>query len=162
MLHGDRLLIRSGVLLGIGLGGFVDGIGLHQILQWHGMVSSVVPPVTLVTAKVNMLWDGVFHALMWLATAAGVFFLARAASAERKLDVGRTLIACMLLGWGMFNIVEGLIDHQLLGLHHVHPGENQLAWDLGYLIFSAILVVIGARLLVRTVRPGHLEPAPSS
>ncbi len=28
-----------GLLLGIGLGGFVDGIVLHQILQWHHMLT---------------------------------------------------------------------------------------------------------------------------
>jgi hypothetical protein len=28
-------LTTPGILLGLGLGGFVDGIVLHQILQWH-------------------------------------------------------------------------------------------------------------------------------
>jgi Predicted membrane protein (DUF2243) len=28
-----------GILLGVGLGGFVDGIVLHQILQWHHMLT---------------------------------------------------------------------------------------------------------------------------
>ncbi len=27
-------------ILGVGLGGFVDGIVLHQVLQWHHMLSS--------------------------------------------------------------------------------------------------------------------------
>jgi uncharacterized membrane protein len=31
--------ITGGVLLGLGLGGFVDGIVLHQILQWHHMLT---------------------------------------------------------------------------------------------------------------------------
>ena len=30
--------LSPGVVLGIGLGGFVDGIVLHQILRWHHMV----------------------------------------------------------------------------------------------------------------------------
>jgi uncharacterized membrane protein len=25
----------------------------------------------------------------------------------------------VLTGWGIFNVVEGLIDHQILGVHHV-------------------------------------------
>jgi hypothetical protein len=37
----------AGVTLGIGLGGFLDGIVLHQIAQWHNMGSAVVPPVTM-------------------------------------------------------------------------------------------------------------------
>ena len=30
----------AGFLLGLGLGGFFDGIVLHQLLQWHHMASS--------------------------------------------------------------------------------------------------------------------------
>ena len=51
MKRGDRLVVTSGIILGVGLGGFVDGILLHQILQWHEMVSSVVPPVDLVSVN---------------------------------------------------------------------------------------------------------------
>ncbi len=29
-----------GIVLGVGLGGFVDGILLHQLLQWHHMLTS--------------------------------------------------------------------------------------------------------------------------
>ncbi len=42
--RGDRSpLIAAGLFLGLGLGGFVDGIALHQIVQWHHMLSSRVP-----------------------------------------------------------------------------------------------------------------------
>jgi uncharacterized membrane protein len=71
-------LVAAGVCLGAGLGGFLDGILLHQILQWHNMLSSVRPPTDLVSMKVNMLWDGVFHAFTWLATVVGVVLLFRA------------------------------------------------------------------------------------
>ena len=142
-------LIAAGIVLGTGLGGFVDGIVLHQVLQWHNMLSSKLPPTTLVAMKVNMVWDGAFHALTWVATAAGIALLFRAG---RRADVpwsSRILIGSMLLGWGLFNFVEGLIDHQLLGLHHVHPGEGQLAWDLGFLASGVFFIAIGA-LVVRS------------
>ena len=61
-------LIAAGTLLGIGLGGFLDGILLHQILQWHNMLSSVVPPIDVVSIKYNMVWDGLFHAFTWVMT----------------------------------------------------------------------------------------------
>src|SRR5215212_10407320 len=32
-----RRITGPGVVLGLGLGGFVDGIVLHQVLQWHHM-----------------------------------------------------------------------------------------------------------------------------
>ena len=55
-------LIAAATLLGIGLGGFADGILLHQILQWHNMLSSRVAPTDLIAMKYNMVWDGLFHA----------------------------------------------------------------------------------------------------
>ena len=33
-------LESAGVALGMGLGGFIDGIVLHQLLQWHNLFSS--------------------------------------------------------------------------------------------------------------------------
>jgi uncharacterized membrane protein len=55
----------------------------------------------------------------------------------------RTFVGSLFMGWGLFNFIEGLIDHQLLGIHHVHPGHNQLAWDLGFLAFGLIEIVAG-------------------
>lgn len=68
-------IISAGLLLGTGMGGFVDGIVLHQILQWHNMLSSVRPPIDLVEMKYNMVWDGLFHAFTWFTVAAGVWRL---------------------------------------------------------------------------------------
>ena len=66
-------LIVAGILLGIGLGGFVDGIVLHQILQWHHMLTSAGYPATsLGNLEVNTLWDGLFHATTWVMTALGL------------------------------------------------------------------------------------------
>ncbi|UPL49629.1 DUF2243 domain-containing protein [Hymenobacter sublimis] len=150
-------LIAAGLLMGAGLGGFVDGIVLHQILQWHNMLSNQLPPNTLVAAKVNMYWDGVFHAAVWVLTAIGLRVLW---AASRRLDVawsGRTLVGGLLLGWGLFNVVEGLIDHTLLGLHHVYEyTDEKLPWDMAFLAFGALLLLAGwgfIRAGRRDVRP---------
>ena len=139
-------LISAGILLGTGLGGFVDGIVLHQILQWHNMLSSVRPPVDLIAMKYNMVWDGLFHAFTWFMTVAG---LARLWSAGKRPDVPwstRTFVGSLSLGWGLFNFIEGLFDHQIMGIHHVHPGEAQLAWDLGFLALGLVQIAIGLAL----------------
>lgn len=149
-------ILSAGVLLGTGMGGFVDGILLHQVLQWHNMLSSKLPPTDLVSMKVNMLWDGLFHAFTWLVTAIGLGLLWRAGGRPEVPWSTRTFIGSLSLGWGLFNVVEGVIDHQLLGLHHVHPGENQLAWDIGFLLFGALLIVVGLTL----VRAGRKETRP--
>jgi len=112
-------------------------------LQWHNMLSSVRPPVELVDMKYNMIWDGLFHAFTWLMCAAGLW---RLWLAGKRADVAwstPTFVGSLVLGWGLFNFVEGLIDHQLLGIHHVHPGEAQLAWDLGFLALGLAQVAGG-------------------
>lgn len=137
-------LIAAGLLLGAGLGGFVDGIVLHQILQWHNMLSGQLPPDTLVRAKVNMYWDGVFHAAVWVLTAVGLRLLWAATGRPDVPHSGRTLAGALLLGWGLFNVVEGLIDHEILGLHHVDEyAANHLPADLAFLGFGAALLLGG-------------------
>jgi uncharacterized membrane protein len=138
-----RPLVTSGILLGAGLGAFVDGIVLHQLLQWHNMLSSVIPPNDLVSMKVNMLWDGVFHAFAWLVTVAGLWCLWSAVRHPRVSLSSPALVGALMLGWGLFNGVEGVVDHQLLGLHHVHPGEAQLAWDLAFIASGLLLAGSG-------------------
>ena len=109
----------AGIVLGLGLGGFVDGITLHQIMQWHNMGSAVLPPTTMDAMAQNMVWDGMFHAATLVLTLVGVLMLwsdGVAGSSPRRLSV---LIGQMILGWGLFNLVEGVIDHHLLNIHHV-------------------------------------------
>lgn len=139
-------IITAGTLLGMGLGGFIDGILLHQLLQWHNVMSNRVAPIDLVAMKYNMVWDGIFHLLVWTLTALGLALLWRAVSGRagsREVGSTRTFVGSLALGWGLFNVVEGLIDHHLLHLHHVRPGAGQLAWDIGFLVFGALLIVVG-------------------
>ena len=149
-------VLSAGVLLGTGLGGFFDGILLHQLLQWHNMLSSRLPPTDLTAMKVNMFWDGLFHAFTWLVTVLGLALLWRAGKRPEVPWSTRTFLGSLSLGCGAFNVVEGLIDHQWLGIHHVHPGANQLAWDMGFLLFGALLVVVGWAL----VRAGRKDTRP--
>lgn len=143
--HPDRRrhVIAGGVLLGVGLGGFFDGIVLHQILQWHQMLSSVLPPDTLQAMHTNMLWDGVFHAAMWIATVAGIFLVWSGARRAIRLPPAGWLAGLMLIGWGLFNFLEGLINHHLLQIHHVREWGPNPAWDFGFLATGPVLLVIG-------------------
>jgi uncharacterized membrane protein len=73
-------------------------------------------------------------------------FLWRAANSNNPLCV-KTFTASLLLGAGLFNLVEGIIDRQILGIHHVKTGPNQFAWDIGFLILSAGIATAGWILL---------------
>lgn len=134
-----------GIVLGAGLGGFVDGIVLHQVVQWHAMGSAVLPPVTMDAMRRNMRWDGLFHAAMWLAVLAGVFLLARDARRGLAIPPPRRLAGQLVLGWGAFNVVEGVVDHHLLAIHHVRDQPVHVpAWDWAFLLVGgAGLVLLG-------------------
>lgn len=50
----------------------------------------------------------------------------------------------VLMGWGIFNLVEGIVDHHLLGVHHVRDDVGSpMAWDIGFLVFGGLLVLVG-------------------
>lgn len=152
-----RHLVLPGLVLGVGMGGFVDGILLHQILQWHNMIASVVPPADLVSAKLNMFWDGLFHAFTWMATALGIGLLFENARAGRVRWSRTAFVGALLMGWGLFNLVEGVVDHLVLGVHHVRTDRAQLAWDFGFLVLGLVQLAVGAAL-VRRRRPGEALP----
>lgn len=153
-----RPLVAAGLLMGAGMGGFVDGIVFHQMLQWHNMISGWRPPTNLVDAKINMFWDGVFHAAVWIMTALGLGMLWRAGARADVPWSGRTFMGAWLLGWGLFNTIEGAIDHLVLGLHHVNEyAANPLLPDLAFQA-SGIVLVLWGWALIRRARDEPLRP----
>lgn len=142
-----RVPLAAGLLLGIGLGGLVDGIVLHQLLQWHGLLWSAVPPSTVEALRYNVRWDGAFNGAIWVVTLVGVAVLARAAARNPQAARPGVLIGDGLLGWGGFNLIEGLFNHQLLGLHHVEQlAPSHAPGDAAFLALGAGLMVVGLLL----------------
>ena len=149
-----RPLFAAGLSLGIGMGGFVDGILFHQLLQLHNMLSARIPNTDYLGVKVNMVWDGVFHAGVWAITAVGISLLWRAGRRRDDANLmGRLLAGSLLIGWGAFNLVEGVIDHHLLQLHHVYEAMGLSVWDYAFLAWGAAMVLAGRLLARREVRP---------
>lgn len=143
-------------LFGMGMGGFVDGIVLHQLLQWHHMLSHTGSgnPKTVAGLELNTLADGLFHSAMWVLVAAAAALTVRAYRQGRLSGRWNFHLGLVLCGFGTFNIVEGLINHQLLQIHHVRDDlGSPLAWDLGFLAVSVVLL-LGGWLLSRTSRHG--------
>ncbi|MFC0107643.1 DUF2243 domain-containing protein [Kibdelosporangium aridum] len=129
------------LLLGLGVGGFIDGIVLHQLLEWHHMLSGWYPA----DMQANMVADGLFHLLCLIFVMTGIALLVHAAP-QAPADRGRRAFGWMLAGWGWFNLVEGTVDHLVLGVHHVRAGAGQLAYDLAFLAVGAGFVAIGTLL----------------
>lgn len=158
----QRRLLAAGMLLGIGLGGFIDGIVLHQLLQVHNMLSAthpttgVDPGTAIANLEINMFWDGLFHAFTWLATALGIALLWNAVRSREVPLSTRTLLGAMVAGWGVFNLVEGVINHHILHIHHVIEGPNHLPWDIAFLVSGVAMIVIGWAMFERKPEAEHL------
>ncbi|MCC7364654.1 MAG: DUF2243 domain-containing protein [Dehalococcoidia bacterium] len=156
-----RGFIAAGILLGVGLGGFIDGIVLHQMLQWHRMLTATGhhPMDTVGGLETNTLWDGIFHAFAWSATAVGLYALWESAPVHRR-GWGVALFGLILVGWALFNLTEGIVDHHILTIHHVRDDVAEpLPWDLGFLAVSVGILAAGWALARRGAQLGREQTA---
>jgi len=137
--------------LGIGMGGFIDGIVLHQMLQWHQMLSNKIVPTTLETKSINMFWDGIFEAVTWLFTFIGILLMWHS---RRRTDLHLSthlFWGGLLAGWGIFNLMDSIFNHYLFRFHNVRENVPQVAaWNLGFLLLSLGMIFLGW-LLMRQV-----------
>jgi uncharacterized membrane protein len=143
------------LILGLGFGGFLDGILLHQVLQWHHMLTSTGdhPMTTVAGLEANTLADGFFHLATWILVAVGSGLMYTAWKDGRLAPPWRAQLGLMLAGWGLFNLVEGLIDHEILGIHHVRDDlGGPIGWDLAFLALGAVLVAVGVGMARRPQR----------
>lgn len=144
-------LISAGIVLGIGLGGFFDGILFHQLLQVHNMLTGWLPNTSVENVEINMFWDGLFHAATYLTTLLGLWQLWRAGGRPGVPWNGKMLVGAMFVGWGLFNLVEGIVDHHLLNIHHVVERYGQSVYDYLFLA-SGVVFVVGGSLAIRSAR----------
>lgn len=128
----------SGLLLGLSLGGFFDGILLHQVLQWHHLLSAVQSPL-LDDPRMQIAADGLFHALMYLVAALGLYLLWRARLAYSQPGADRALWGNALLGFGTWHVLDAVLSHWVLGIHRVRmDSANPLFWDLLWLVIFGV------------------------
>ena len=159
-----RFPIAPGILLGIGFGGFLDGIVLHQILQWHHMVSAegCCPASSLAGLEDNTLADGIFHAVTWLVALAGSLVAVKAWRDGRLGPPWLAHAGALLAGWGVFNLLDSL-NHFVLGLHHIRDDlGGPVGWDLGFLVFALLLLAVGAVAIHSSLRASARGPGRES
>lgn len=158
----------TGILFGLGFGGFFDGIVFHQLLQWHHMVSGWYRPDTLENLRLNTLWDGIFHSFNYVLLVIACYRFAGASQAGRPVWSPARLSACGLIGWGCFNLVEGVLDHLALGVHHVNElvaQSRRWQFDAAFLLWGALMLLLGwawLRSANRHVGAGPPPPSPPS
>ncbi|QPH41773.1 DUF2243 domain-containing protein [Pedobacter endophyticus] len=141
-------LVTASMVLGIGLGGFIDGIVLHQILQWHEMLSAKIPATNYVGKSINMFWDGIFHLFCLIVVFIGIVLLWKLLFRKDIDRSGKLLVGGLLMGWALFNIVEGIIDHHLLKLHNVYEyTPNHFSVNAIFVGLSILLAGLGYAII---------------
>lgn len=146
--------VLPSVLLGIGLGGFIDGIVLHQILQWHHMVSDqgCCPMNSLVGLEDNTVADGIFHAATWTITLIGTVAAVKTWRSGELAPPWMRHVGGLLAGWGVFNFIDSG-NHFVLGLHHIRDDlGGPVGWDIGFLVFALLLIAVGWRMIRASAR----------
>lgn len=151
------LRYRPGIVVGIGLGAFVDGILFHQVLRWHHFVSDTAgnDTTTVEGLNANTLADGLFHVASWLILVAGLVLLWRSARAG-SLPGGRVFAGSLITGAAIFNLFDAVGSHWVLGLHHIHEGSYELLSDVVYFVASVLLGIAGLAL-ARSGEPAGAE-----
>lgn len=140
----------AGYLLGFAMGGFFDGILLHQILQWHHLLSGLDGPA-LRDLRTQVLADGLFHAAMYVVAGIGLVLLLRR---------GRMRVADFLIGFGAWHVADAVLFHWVLGLHRIRmDATNPLAWDLAWFLVFGVAFIVAGRLLRRTGGPNDPDGA---
>src|SRR5690606_28742887 len=106
-------------------------------------------------------WDGIFHSTTYLFVVAGLVVLWRTARRRHLFWSTKLLVGTLLIGFGAFNVVEGILNHHLLGIHHVNElvdPSYRIFWDIGFILWGAAMLVIGMYLL----RRGRRESVPTA
>jgi uncharacterized membrane protein len=140
--------LLSGVLLGVGIAGFVDEVVFHQLLHWHHFYDRSTPAAGLVS-------DGIFHAFSWFATVAALFLFADIRR-KRTFEPARWW-GGILLGAGAFQLYDGTIQHKLLGIHQIRYDVDLLPYDLTWNISAVALIAGGVVLLAGSKRTGKVR-----
>jgi uncharacterized membrane protein len=77
-----------------------------------------------------------------------------ATGASLYLSWSTALLGSLLIGWGGFNLVEGIVDHHILGVHHVRDDLGApLGWDLAFLAWGIVFLAGGYALVHRRRSP---------
>jgi uncharacterized membrane protein len=158
--HGSRASRASrdgrlaAALLGFALGGFFDGIVLHQVLQWHHLLSEVRTG-SLAFQRTQVMVDGLFHAGMYGLALVGLVLLFRS---RITVSHGR-LWSVAAVSFGIWHVLDAVLSHWLLGIHRIRTDVPEpLLWDIGWLVAFGLLPMLAGWMGLRRTRPSPAPP----
>ena len=144
----SRRNMWSGILFGVGLIAFIDETVFHQLLRWHHFYDKS-------TTDIGLISDGIFHAFSWFATIAGLFLFADLR--RRNGLIFQRWLGGVLLGVGVFQLYDGIIQHKWMRIHQIRYVDNVIVYDIVWNLGALIILLIGIYLLFRTSKNSTLK-----
>ncbi|MEK3765431.1 DUF2243 domain-containing protein [Solibacillus sp. FSL K6-4121] len=144
----SRRNMWSGILFGVGLIAFVDETVFHQLLRWHHFYDKS-------TTDIGLISDGIFHAFSWFATIAGLFLFADLR--RRNGLIFQRWLGGVLLGIGVFQLYDGIIQHKWMRIHQIRYVDNVIVYDIIWNVSALIILLIGLFLLFRSSKNSTLK-----
>lgn len=138
-----RPLAAAGVL-GFGFSGLIDVLVLHHVLKLHHLLSNVYDPSTVAGLQTNLTADGLFSVAMLVITGVGAGLLWREERCTTTPLPTRPLAGAAIIGLGVFDLFDVVVNHTLLGLHHATHGSGY--YDPHWAVVS--LLIVGAGVLI--------------
>lgn len=143
---------RGGIIVGIGLGGLFDSFMFHMILQWHHMLSNVIPPDSVDNLHRLMVFDGYFDLFNFVVLLLGALVMWRAGYYRVAMPSLGPFLGQLLFGAGLFNLAEGVVNHHILQIHYVRQVEEYAYYNWGFLVLGALLPMSLGWRVMRTGR----------
>jgi len=142
----SRRNLGSGFLFGLGLIAFLDEVLFHQLLGWHHFYDKS-------TTSVGLFSDGLFHAFSWFATVGALFLVADLR--RRQSFWLKRWICGVLIGIGLFQLYDGLVQHKIFRLHQIRYDVEILPYDIIWNTSAILILIVGLAMYVQTNR--HFE-----
>lgn len=152
---GSRGLLPWGITAGFGLGAVIDVVVFHLIFQQHHLLSGYIDPESSGGLSANVFYDGLFLLGMLAVTFVGLGMLWRLANRASDRLSNTVLAGSLLIGTGLFNVVDGVISHYVLGIHDVV--HETAIWNPHWVVVSLVLTGAGIGILVARKRSIRTE-----
>jgi len=151
--NAPRARLWGALLIGVSFGGLFDGILLHQVLQWHHLLS-LVGGETIQDIRTQVLADGVFHLLMYGIACIGLVMMWSGRASFARPESSASL-GMALLGFGLWQIADVVLFHWILRIHRIRVDvASPLPWDIGWLLVFGVPALIAAWWLLASNRRG--------
>lgn len=149
-------IIVAGLLLGGGLGRMIDGTVFDVSTSWFALASARIMPESFMQFRMHILYS-----VIWVIAVIGLIILGRIGKGRAFPRVGFAFVGALLVGWGSFNVVQGVLYRELYGFQQwaAYLGDISL-WDMAFMIKVATLLLAGWEYL-RQGRQRHDDVKPS-